>query len=53
MIIKLLNEILSTDRQKNENKIEAFAQENGFLQNEVIIKTCSNQQSISTKNCWL
>ena len=30
-IEKLLNQILSTDRQENESRIEAFAQENGIL----------------------
>ena len=32
-IEKLLNQILSTDRQENESRIEAFAQENVILQN--------------------
>ena len=32
-IEKLLNEILSIDRQKNENRIEAFAQENSISWN--------------------
>ena len=30
---KLLNEILSIDRQENENRIEAFTQENNILWN--------------------
>ena len=32
-IEKLLNEILSTDRQENESRIEAFAQENSISWN--------------------
>ena len=39
-IERLCNEILLTDRQENERKIEAFAQENNISQNEVLIKTC-------------
>ena len=37
---RLWDEILLTDRQENERKIEAFAQENNISQNEVLIKTC-------------
>ena len=32
MIEKLLKEILSTDRQGNESRIEVFTQENSILQ---------------------
>ena len=32
-IEKLLNEILSMDRQENEDRIEAFAQENDIKRN--------------------
>ena len=32
-IEKLLNEILTTDRQENENRIEEFPQENDILHN--------------------
>ena len=32
-IEKSLNEILSTNRQKNESRIEAFAQENSIMRN--------------------
>ena len=39
-IERLWDEILLTDRQENERKIEAFAQENNISQNEVLIKTC-------------
>ena len=50
-IEKLLNEILSTDRQENESRIKAFAQENDILQNLVVTKTCSIQQSLFVGNC--
>ena len=39
-IERLWDEILLTDRQENERKIEAFAQENNISQNEVLITTC-------------
>ena len=39
-IERLWDEILLTDRQENERKIEAFVQENNISQNEVLIKTC-------------
>ena len=39
-IERLWDEILLTDRQENERKIEAFAQQNNISQNEVLITTC-------------
>ena len=50
-IEELLNEIFSIDRQEKESGIKAFAQKNNILPNQVVIKTCSIQQSLFIGNC--
>ena len=52
-IEKLLNEILSTNRQENESRIEEFAEENDICRGEKLGRPVPESQSLFIRNCWL
>ena len=53
-IKKLLNEILSRDRQENENRIEQFVEENNIHRGwNGTRETCLGITSSFTRNCLL